>query len=62
MVVSKLDPKRYITYSFKAFYYQLLPNIFMHMDEQGFCFGFVEFEVASAAQSALEVFIRYTWI
>lgn len=28
--------------------------------EQGFSFGFVEFEVASAVQSALEVFIRST--
>lgn len=30
------------------------------LQQQGFCFGFVEFEVASAVQSALEVFISFT--
>lgn len=28
------------------------------MQQQGFCFGFVEFEVASAVQCAIEVFVH----
>lgn len=28
------------------------------LQQQGFCFGFVEFEVASAVQSAIEVYLH----
>lgn len=41
---------------FYSFLNKLINLDFHLFNNQGFCFGFVEFEVASAVQSAIEVF------
>lgn len=39
----------------KLLSFPLISSIFYDMQQQGFCYGFVEFEVAIAVQSAIEV-------